>query len=37
MYINEFLAGILTTIGIELVIFIGIIIYYAVKAGGKDE
>ena len=37
MYINPFVAGILVTVGIEIVIFLGLTIYFASKKnnGGK--
>lgn len=37
MYINPFVAGILTTVGVEVVIFLTLVIYFASKKnnGGK--
>lgn len=37
MYINPFVAGILTTVGVEVVIFLALVIYFASKKnnGGK--
>lgn len=31
MYINPFVAGILCTVGVELIVFIGILISYALR------
>lgn len=37
MYINPFVTGILTTVGVEVVIFLTLVIYFASKKnnGGK--
>ncbi len=31
MYINPFVAGILCTLGVELAVFVGVLIWYAIR------
>ena len=35
MYINPFLAGVLSTIGVELVLVVAVSVYYALKTTKK--
>ena len=37
MYINPFVAGILVTLGVEAVIFLGFTIYFATKKNGGKK
>ena len=37
MYINPFVAGILVTLGVEVVIFLGFIIYFTTKKNGGKK